>query len=197
MSLFLINFYMVCFPAKDILSYGLTTLTGAPARNALIFSAVASMIRWRLSFGARGDVRRDDAVFRLQQRVVCANRLGVDHIQSRRGYFAAVERVGNVLLIDELAAGIVDENDAVLHFGDALLVDHAGVFRREIAVQRDNIRAGIKFIKADVLCDLAAGVVRKKIIGQHIHAERLGDAPLRLPDAAKADDTDRLAPPVR
>ena len=60
-------------------------------------------------------------------------------------------------------------------------------------MQRDNIRAGIKFIKADVLCDLAAGVVRKKIIGQHIHAERLGDAPLRLPDAAKADDTDRLA----
>lgn len=53
MSLFLINFYMVCFPAKDILSYGLTTLTGAPARNALIFSAVASMIRWRLSFGAQ------------------------------------------------------------------------------------------------------------------------------------------------
>mgnify|MGYP007127808513 CR=1 FL=1 len=43
----------VYFPAKDILSYGLTTLTGAPARNALIFSAVASMIRWRLSFGAQ------------------------------------------------------------------------------------------------------------------------------------------------
>ena len=33
--------------------YGLTTLTGLPARNARRFSTAISMRRWRLSFGAQ------------------------------------------------------------------------------------------------------------------------------------------------
>ena len=73
-------------------------------------------------------MRRDDAVLRFQQRIIRADRLGVDHVQSRRSHLSAIERVGNVLLVNELTAGFIDEDDAVLHLGDAVLVDHAGVF---------------------------------------------------------------------
>ena len=66
-------------------------------------------------------MRRDDAVLRFQQRIIRADRLGVDHVQSRRSHLSAIERVGNVLLVNELTAGVIDEDDAVLHLGDTRL----------------------------------------------------------------------------
>ena len=66
-------------------------------------------------------MRRDDAVLRFQQRIIRADRLGVDHVQSRRSHLSAIERVGNVLLVNELTAGVIDEDDAVLYLGDTRL----------------------------------------------------------------------------
>ena len=105
-------------------------------------------------------MRRDDAVLRFQQRIIRADRLGVDHVQSRRSHLSAIERVGNVLLVNELTAGVIDEDDAVLHLGDAVLVDHAGVFQRKVAVQRNDVRAGVKLVQSNIFHDRATGVIR-------------------------------------
>ena len=138
-------------------------------------------------------MRRDDAVLRFQQRIIRADRLGVDHVQSRRSHLSAIERVGNVLLVNELTAGVIDEDDAVLHLGDAVLVDHAGVFQRKVAVQRNDVRAGVKLVQSNIFHDRATGAIRIKIVSQHVHAERLGDTRLGLTDASEADDADGLA----
>ena len=132
-------------------------------------------------------MRRDDAVLRFQQRIIRADRLGVDHVQSRCSHLSAIERVGNVLLVNELTAGVIDEDDAVLHLGDAVLVDHAGVF------QRNDVRAGVKLVQSNIFHDRATGVIRIEIVSQHVHAERLGDTRLGLTDASEADDADGLA----
>ena len=119
-----------------------------------IHNALAALFR------RPGDVRRDDAVLRFQQRVIHADRLGVDHVQSRRSDFTSIERIGNILLVDELTACVIDENDAILHLGDAVLIDHAGVFRCEIAVQCDDIRTGVKLVQRYIFRDRAAGVIQ-------------------------------------
>ena len=137
-------------------------------------------------------MRRDDAVLRFQQRIIRADRLGVDHVQSRRSHLSTIERVGNVLLVNELTAGVIDEDDAVLHLGGAVLVDHAGVFRRKVAVQRNDVRVGVKLVQSNIFHDRATGVIRIEIVSQHVHAERLGDTRLGLTDASEADDGDGL-----
>ncbi len=71
--------------------------------------------------GSPGDVRSDDAVFRRQERIILPDRLRIDHVQPRSRQLAAVQRVCNVLLHNQLATGVVDENCAVLHFCDIFL----------------------------------------------------------------------------
>ena len=92
-----------------------------------------------------------------------------------------------------MTAGVIDEDDAVLHLGDAVLVDHAGVFQRKVAVQRNDVRAGVKLVQSNIFHDRATGVIRIEIVSQHVHAERLGDTRLGLTDASEADDADGLA----
>ena len=81
-------------------------------------------------------MRREDAVFRRQERIVRPNRLCIDYIQSRGCQLAAVQRICNVLLHDQLSAGVVEENRAVLHFCDRFFIDKARVFGRQVAVER-------------------------------------------------------------
>ena len=60
-------------------------------------------------------------------------------------------------------------------------------------MQRRHVRLRKQRVQIDIRADGAPGVVRIDVICQNAHAHRPRDAALRLADAAKADDADRLA----
>ena len=70
-----------------------------------------------------GDVRRNDAVLGVKQRVVLGDRLRGDDVDGGGGDFSRVQRVRQVLLHHYLPAAVVDDDHAVLHFFDVALVD--------------------------------------------------------------------------
>lgn len=141
---------------------------------------------------APGDVRGDDAVFRLEQGVVLFDGLGVDDVESRRGDLSGIECVGHVLLDDQLTSGVIDEDDAVFHLRDRVLVDKPCVFRGEIAVKRDDVCLCKQRVKVRILCDLPARCTLIQIIRQDLHAEGLCNVSFGLADAPEADDADGL-----
>lgn len=55
------------------------------------------------------------------------------------------------MFVDEGAAGGVDEDDAVFHGGDALVVDEAAGFGIEGAEERDDVGLAEEIVE----CDLA------------------------------------------
>ena len=79
--------------------------------------------------GTPGHMGCNYAVWRSEKRIVCLDRLGVYHIQTGGGQFSCLQSIGNILLIDELTARIIDKNGAVLHFGEACLINHLFVLR--------------------------------------------------------------------
>ena len=121
-------------------------------------------------------MRREDAVFRRQERIVRPNRLCIDYIQSRGCQLAAVQRICNVLLHDQLSAGVVKENRAALHFCDRFFIDKSRVFGRQVAVERHHIRLRKQGIQINILADGMAGIVGIDIVCQNAHAHRLCDS---------------------
>ena len=83
------------------------------------------------------DVRRDDAVFRLEQRVIRADGFIADDIQPGGKHLSAVERIRQALLHEERAAAVVEQDDAVLHLRDGAGVDNPHRLREQRAVQAD------------------------------------------------------------
>ena len=85
--------------------------------------------------GSPGDVRSDKAVFGREQRVVAFDRFRADHIQAGCANLAGVERVGQILLHHQRSAGIVDDDHAVFHLVNVLLVDDPLRSREQRAMQ--------------------------------------------------------------
>ena len=73
---------------------------------------------------------RDDAVGRGEQRVVRPDRLGGYHIQPSGVHLTAAERSGQVLLHDQRPPGVVQNDDAILHLGDGILINNACCLRK-------------------------------------------------------------------
>ena len=68
--------------------------------------------------GRGGEVRRDDHLVELEQRA--GVRLGGEDVERGAGELAGADRLGERLLVDERAAGGVDEARAVAHLRDRL-----------------------------------------------------------------------------
>ena len=124
----------------------------------------------------------------MQQRIVAADRLGGDHIQPRACDLAAVERVRQILLHDERAAAVVDEDDAVLHLCDRVPVDDALGFGEQRAVQGNHVGLMQQGIEIRILRDFAAGIRFAAPGGEDAHPHCLGDAAGGLADSPEADD---------
>ena len=60
-------------------------------------------------------------------------------------------------------------------------------------MEGDHVGLGVEGIQVHILSDLPAGIVGVQVIGQHLHAHGLGDAPLGLANAAEADNANGLA----
>ena len=91
-------------------------VTISPSSAATTCSAVMHA-RAVLGLGRRGaEVRRDDHVVRAEQRVL-GDRLGGEHVERRAADLARLDRDLERLVVDQLAAGEVDDPHAVASSG--------------------------------------------------------------------------------
>ena len=135
---------------------------------------------------------------RDDEAALLAGRGGVREV----GYVLAHLAVGkggeHVLFVHERIARRVDDDDAALHHGDRLGVDHAlgGIERRH--VDRDEVARAIDGLDVLAVLDGAAevpGGVNGKVgvVAEDFHAEGHGGVGDLLADRPKADDTQLLA----
>jgi hypothetical protein len=89
----------------------------------------------------RADVRHDQEVGRLEQRVLGRQRLGIGDVECRTGDLARVQREQQRLRIDDRAARGVDEQRGRLHARERGAVDQVAGLGRERDVQGHEVRA--------------------------------------------------------
>ena len=134
-------------------------------------------------------MRGEDAVLDPAEGVVLRHRLGLEDVDSRVAELALFERLCDRVLIHHAAACGVDEDRAVLHFGDRLLVDQVqGAF-----VQRTMYGDNVAFFEQGVEVDEGGVDLAVAANLQGLHVEGEGDALDGFSDRAVADDAERLA----
>ena len=79
-----------------------------------------------------GDMRRHDAVFRVEQGTVRRHWLGGKHVDASAAELPALQCAAKILLDHHAAARGIDKQRAGLHFGKRLAVKHPG----RVGVQR-------------------------------------------------------------
>jgi len=113
----------------------------------------------------------------------------------RAADLAAVERGLEVLVDDQRAASDVEDAHAIAHLRQRLGVDHAvGIVGRR-HVQREEVSLRVDLIGRVRLLDLQRLVELgrdERVVGDDAHAERLRAVRDELPDAAEAEDPERL-----
>ena len=130
-------------------------------------------------------MRRDDAVFRREQRIVRPDRLHRNHIQPGGVHPPAVQRVGQVLLHHQRPAPVVDENDPRLHPFNALPVDEALGLRGQRAVQADHVRLCQQLLQRHIVGNGLALRAGAAAAGQYLHAHGRRHAAQRPANAAE------------
>ena len=138
-------------------------------------------------------MRGGDDVLELEQRAVGARLAGED-VEAGGGDPALLERHVERVLVDDAAAGGVDEHQAGLDLGELVLADEPDGLRGLRQVHGDEVGLGEQLVEghqADAHLRGAAGL-HVGVVGDDLHAE--GRQPLRdqHADAAEADDADGL-----
>ncbi len=149
-----------------------------------------------LGLGGRGaQVRRDDDVaVALEERVV-RDRLAREDVERGTGDLAGVDRVLERGVVDELAAGAVDDPDAVLHLRERLGVQPAARLGRLGQVDGDevgdgvDVGAGLGLLDAELAITLGG---HERVVGDDAHPEPPRAGGHELADAAEAEDPEHL-----
>ena len=148
--------------------------------------------------GRGAEVRRDDRA-RLTRDVIVGRRLLREHVDAGSGDLAGFERRGESLLVDEAAAGDVDDVRGLLHGLQLSLADHAGRLGRLRHVDRQEVGLGDQFVERDELSAELLGARGRdvRVEGDHAHAEGLHASGDERADAAEADHAERLLEELR
>src|SRR5207253_424064 len=95
----------------------------------------------------RAEVRGEDDVRGREQRVVGRRRLRVEHVDGRRRDMTARQRLGQRLLVNNAAAGAVDDPCALLQLRDLGRTDQSfrlrpagGVYGQEVAPRQESVQ---------------------------------------------------------
>ena len=144
--------------------------------------------------GRRPQMRRADEVGLAEQRAG-GGRLGLEHVERSAGDMAAVEQPGQRLLVDQPAAGAIDDTDAGLRL--------CKVFRREDVarlvgqgrVERNEVGSREQCVEFDLLDpDLDRALGRQEgVEGDDFHAQADGARGDDGADVARPDQSQRLA----
>ena len=127
---------------------------------------------------------------------------GLSVIGSRRedvercaGDLAGLERLGERHFVEQPAAGDVQDPHPVAHLGELGGAQEAFGLGRLRQVDRDEVGLGVDVVGAVGLLDAELAVALgadERVEGQDPHAEAAGALGDELPDAAEAEDAERL-----
>src|SRR5258708_190774 len=123
-------------------------------------------------------VRRRDDVVEREKRIGRIGRFLVEHIEGRASDPPACQNVRKRLLIDDWSARSIDEKGGLLHQGEALSIHEVAGLGRQRAVHRNDVGAGEDVVETNEF-DTESGRqlgIRKWIMGDESHVERLGEA---------------------
>ena len=139
-----------------------------------------------------GEMRRDDDVRRVQERAVV--RLGREDVDRGACDLPRFERLDQRGLVDELAAGGVDDPDAVAHVRDRVRVDRVPRVVGQRQVQRQEVSALEHLAERRRLDpELAEALGRdERVVGDHFHLERQRAARDLAADAAEPEHAEHL-----
>ncbi len=144
--------------------------------------------------GGSGDVRREDDVVEIAEDGFL-ERLLVEDVERGAGDLAGLEGFGEGGFDDELAAGAVDDADALLHDGDRGGVDHALGLGGEADVEGEVVGLLEDVVDGDEGDVVLAGDDGRDegVVADELHAEAAGATGDFEADAAEADDAECLA----
>src|SRR5204863_2357351 len=97
--------------------------------------------------GRGAEVRGRYHLRQPQQRVIGRGRLVDEDVERGAGDVAARDRVGEILLVDDAAAGAVHDAHALLHLGDGGAVHQAARLRRERRVNGEEVGARVELVE--------------------------------------------------
>ena len=145
--------------------------------------------------GGAADVRRGQHAIHGEQREARGRRLHAEDIQRGIGHLAAGESFGQRGFVHQFAARAVDDAHAVFHLGERLAGEHALRLRRGRHVQRQVVGGRVELrqveqFHAEIVRD-GGGDVR--VVRHDAHLEGARAFHHFAPDAAQADDAERLA----
>ena len=119
-------------------------------------------------------------------------RLGLGDIEPGAGEMTALERVEQGLVIDETAAGAVDEERSGRHRRQCGRVDDVVRGRRRRRMQADHVRPAPQRIGVDER-DVQPVRDDERVVGDRVHAERSRDHGDATGDATETEQTERPA----
>jgi hypothetical protein len=163
-----------CMTMRGVRDYGVDDVDGRAGEElrAVVHGDVHQALAAFL--GRPADVRGDDAVLGLEQGVIAADGLGRYHVQTRRVDLAAVEGVRKVLLDDERSAAVVEQDDAVLHLGDGVLLIMPSVWGSAGSARDDADWAS--WVSSERIRDGLCSLIEVVVVGDDTHAQGLCDA---------------------
>lgn len=137
---------------------------------------------------------RQDDVLDVEQRRVLGQGLLGEGVERGARENAVVDRLGERVLVDDAAAGAVDEV-AALQLGQLVFADHPLGLGEERRVDRREVAAAERLV--EVLDQLGAEPVGAllgdvRVVDDEIHPERVEPLGDLLTDATEADDGQRL-----
>jgi hypothetical protein len=148
-----------------------------------------------LGFRGRGaKVRGADEVRRAEQRAVLG-RLGLEHVERGAGDLACVHRFLERCLVDQAAAGAVDDPHALLGLGEVFLRQDVAGLVGERGVEGDEVRPRQQVVQFHLLhAHFHRALGREeRIEGDDLHAQADGAGRDDRADVAGADQAEGLA----
>src|SRR5262245_20358137 len=145
--------------------------------------------------GGRAEMRRHDDLLELQERMIGRRWLLLEHVEGGAGNAARLDRARQRQLVDEPAAGAVDQAHAGLEARQLGLAEQVARVASERRVDRDEVGTGQKLVELDRFHAQALGGLARQvgIVGDHLHAEPGGPTRHFGADPTQADDAQHLA----
>ena len=138
-------------------------------------------------------MRRNHAVFGFEKRIVRLNRLSGYDVKAGCKNFTAVKGICKILFYNQLAAGVVYNDYAILHFGNAVSIDDMLRFREQWAMKCNDITGSKQRVQIHIFGYFASGFSRAAAGCKNFHPKRFCNSSGGLSDPAKTNDSHRFA----
>src|SRR5213593_267334 len=144
-------------------------------------------------------MRCHDHLIKLEQRMICRWRFLFENIKRRAGYNSRLDRFIERVLVNQSAAGAVDDARALLHFCKRFATDDAASFIGQWGMHRKEVGAGKDFVQRSAFYFKVAGLLGsdERIVRNDLHPERARPHCHRAPNAAQTNDPQSLALQLR